>query len=104
MKTTFNNKVKKLVLTKEGKMNKLYLNAYKKSIFAGNQIYHTYTSGSGRFTTNLSARMYFIDILDALGYRYTEGNDSPRGGKTGDFIKISHVAAERIHSLFTTFK
>jgi len=31
-------------------------------------------------------------LLSAQGYKFTTGNDAPRGGVEGDFIKISNTA------------
>lgn len=47
-----------------------------------------YTSGSGRFTSNLDYTKDVIELLDLLKVKYEVGNDSPRGGLTGNFIKI----------------
>lgn len=47
-----------------------------------------YTSGKGRFTTNMDYTSDICGLLDLLGVKYESGNDSPRGGKTGNFIKI----------------
>ena len=46
------------------------------------------TSGRGRFTTNLDYTADVCRMLDQLGIKYISGNDSPRGGKTGNFIKV----------------
>jgi len=55
----------------------------------GNTIRPCYTSGSGRFTTNLDYTNNVTSLLDLLGVKYITGNDSPRGGKTGNFIKVT---------------
>lgn len=47
-----------------------------------------YTSGSGRFTSNQDHTEAICKTLTEIGVTYTTGNDSPRGGKTGKFIKI----------------
>lgn len=46
------------------------------------------TSGRGRFTTNLDYTADVCRLLDQLKIKYISGNDSPRGGKTGNCIKI----------------
>ena len=46
------------------------------------------TSGRGRFTTNIDYTADVCLLLDQLKIKYIFGNDSPRGGKTGNFIKI----------------
>ena len=46
------------------------------------------TSGSGRFTTNLDYTADVCRLLDSLRIKYEVGNDAPRGGLTGNYIKI----------------
>jgi len=31
-------------------------------------------------------------MLESQGYKFTTGNDAPRGGVEGDFIKVSNTA------------
>lgn len=103
MKTTITNKkVRDLVLTQIGKVNRNFENAWINSRIEGNKIYHTYVNGSGRWSSNQSSRIYFIQILEAFGYKYSEGNDAPRGGATGDYIKVSSVAMRNIKNIFTS--
>ena len=47
-----------------------------------------YTSGSGRFTSNMDYTYDVERLLDAMKVKYISGNDSVRGGKTGNFITI----------------
>jgi len=47
-----------------------------------------WVSGSGRYTSNQDHHSQTKRMLDALGLGYTEGNDSPRGGLTGQWIKL----------------
>ena len=47
-----------------------------------------YTSGSGRFTSNQDHSFATENLLNQLGIKFETGNDSPRGGQTGKFIKI----------------
>ena len=47
-----------------------------------------YTSGRGRFTTNMDHTSGTLYLLDLIGVRYEKGNDAPRGSATGNFIKI----------------
>lgn len=47
-----------------------------------------WTSGTGRFTSNLDYHFNTTNILNQLGVSYEEGNDSPRGGKTGQFVTV----------------
>ena len=47
-----------------------------------------YTSGSGRFTKNIQNGPAVMALLDKIGIKYEPGNDAPRGGMTGNYIKI----------------
>ena len=67
-------------------------NAYKLVIAALNGetlLRPCHTSGSGRFTTNIDCTIDLTDLLTKMGISYEKGNDSPRGGKTGNFVKIT---------------
>jgi len=65
--------------------------AYKatQSVIEGERLIRPcHTSGSGRFTSNLDYTDDVVELLSLVGIKYEIGNDSPRGGKTGNFIKI----------------
>lgn len=47
-----------------------------------------YTLGSGRRSTNQDHTLAVTQLLDLLGVKYETGNDAPRGGLTGNYIKI----------------
>lgn len=47
-----------------------------------------WTSGRGRYCTNLDYTTQTVALLEILHVRYEVGNDAPRGGLTGNFIKI----------------
>jgi len=84
---------KEIFFTKKQEANKQVLKALNNCKFEDGKVYHTYTSGKGRFTSNLTAIGYVLPLLKAQGYKVlSEGNDSPRGGSTGDFIKVSKRA------------
>ena len=48
-----------------------------------------HTSGSGRFTSNIDSHAATVDGLMKLGLKFKQGNDSPRGGKTGQWIALA---------------
>jgi len=77
-KTSIAYQVAKDLVTGENKSYKIF----------GNIIRPVHTSGSGRFTSNLDYTNDCKAILDFLKVKYEVGNDSPRGGLTGNFIKI----------------
>lgn len=47
-----------------------------------------WTSGKGRFCKNIDYTWQVCDLLDKMRVKYEVGNDAPRGGKCGIFIKI----------------
>ncbi len=96
-----NNKVKNIVLTKEGKVSKNIINMINNCSFnfTDKKIYTGYYSGSGRFTSAHSALSTITSILDAAGYTYKIGNDAPKGGIKGEYVKVSKVAIEMIYNL-----
>lgn len=83
-----------VILTAKGAVSKAVTNALRNCTFVDNKVYHTYTSGRGRFISNHSASATVKAILTASNYKFSEGNDSPRGGKIGDYIKVSKRAME----------
>lgn len=52
-----------------------------------------WTSGRGRYCSNLDYTADVCRILDALRVQYVRGNDAPRGGLPGNFIQIKHLEA-----------
>lgn len=60
----------------------------KTNMVRGNIIRPCTTSGSGRFTTNMDYTKDTENLFRLLGIKFKSGNDAPRGGKTGNYIKI----------------
>lgn len=52
-----------------------------------------WTSGRGRYCSNLDYTADVCRLLDALRVQYVRGNDAPRGGLPGNFIRIKHLEA-----------
>lgn len=49
-----------------------------------------YSQGSSwKHSSIFDRRFEFTTILNRMGIEYTQGNDAPRGGKTGAFINIT---------------
>lgn len=57
-------------------------------IFRGGVIRPVWTTGSGRYCKNCDHTADICAVLDALRVKYVTGNDAPRGGLTGNYIKI----------------
>jgi len=81
---------------KRTKGNAKYGNGYKfalELLTTKKTVYTCHTSGSGRFTTNIDRTEDTIKILQDAGLKilidFVVGNDSPRGGKTGNFVKLT---------------
>jgi len=56
-----------------------------------NTIWPAIVSGTGRFTRILDYTYDVRRLLDLLNVKYVFGNDAPRGGKTGNFIRVLHL-------------
>lgn len=89
-------KQKSLIFDKKNNVKKSLINAFKNCgvNYEERKIYHTYTTGSGRYTSNYSARASVVGFLNAFKYKFEEGNDASRNGATGDFIKVSKIAMD----------
>jgi hypothetical protein len=84
--------IAKIVTTKSGSINKSIINMLRNCHFVGNKVYTGYYSGSGRFTSAHSAMHTVKLILDAGGYKYTNGNDAKFGGIKGEHVVCSKIA------------
>ena len=80
--TTFKKRLEKQNLNKNTSAYKLLNN------LTSNVIRPCWHSGSGRFTTNLDYTTQVMDILKKMHVPFEFGNNSPRGGKTGNFTKL----------------
>lgn len=88
------NSIKNIVLTKSGNVNKSINNTLKHCSVNEKEgkIYTGYYNGSGKWATKGSAQPTVVEILKAGNFKYEIGNDSPKGGITGDFVKVSKTA------------
>ena len=55
-------------------------------LFTRGYIRPQYEIGRGRFTKLNDIRIELRDALNRIGIAYVEGNDAPRGGRTGDWM------------------
>lgn len=55
-------------------------------LFSRGYIRPQYETGRGRFTKLNDIRREVRDALNRIGISYVEGNDAPRGGRTGDWM------------------
>lgn len=62
-------------------------------------IHPSFYTGSGRYIRLVSYEHEITTLLNMLGYKYKKGNNAPKGGKQGDYIKISKTALKTIKNL-----
>ncbi len=63
-------------------------NTNKTYMISSGLIRPVYVSGAKRFASNQDHTLAITRLLDLLGVKYESGNDAPRGGLTGNYIKI----------------
>ena len=85
-------KSKELLLTGKGTINLNWVNLISKVRFEGDKIYPKEWKVSKRHISLSDGMPGLKQLLSAQGYKFKEGNDAPRGGVEGDFIKVSKVA------------
>ena len=85
-------KATEVLYTKKGTVQSNYVNAIKGSRFDGNKIYPVSWSRSGKHVNLKDNTFYITTALKLAGYKFETGNDAPRGGNEGDFIKCSSTA------------
>ena len=85
-KETIRKRLEKANVNKGTAAYKLLINWFDAD--GNNVIRPCWTSGRGRFTTNLDYTQQLEDILTLLKVRYIVGNDAPKGGKCGNYIYI----------------
>lgn len=92
---------KSIIFTKSGSVNKNIANAIGHCKFneSERKIYTGYYNGSGKWATAMDASGTIVQILKAQGYKYQSGNDAPKGGITGNFLKVSKTAFDFIRSI-----
>ena len=97
---------KTFCITAKGEINKAVINALSNCRFDTPQtrIYTGYYSGSGRFASRASAEHTVVSILNAQRYKFTTGNDAPKGGILGDYVKMSKIAFDFIAALKNSTK
>ena len=57
-------------------------------VFKNNLIRPVYTSGSGSHTSYQDHTIAITSLLNKLKVKYVVGNDAPRGGQCGAYIKL----------------
>ena len=50
-----------------------------------------FVRGSGRYISNADYTSDICTAFNKLGVKYTQGNDAPKGGKPGNFIRVKRL-------------
>lgn len=82
--TTLQNRLSKIDVNKNTVAYRMVLSA----INGQTLLRPCYTQGTGRHITNQDHTYAVTNLLTRLGVNYETGNDSPRGGKTGNYVKL----------------
>jgi hypothetical protein len=69
----------------------LAMNTNKTYKVYGDIIRPCHTSGTGRYTRNMDYTDDVIRLLKSLHVMFEIGNDAPRGGLTGNYIKVKYL-------------
>ena len=67
-------------------------NVYKLAVSAVNGekvLRPCHIHGRGRFCSNIDCTDRLAVVLEKIGFEFEKGNDGPRGGLTGNFIKVT---------------
>ena len=69
-------------------------------LMTGNRVYTCHTSGKGRFCTNIDRTGAVVYDLISIGLKenrdFVTGNDSPRGGKTGNYVELTTIGKRKM--------
>ena len=84
--------------TKKGDLKKMYASQIRMHA-TNTKIYPVSYSGRGRHINIVDNSFYIKNAIELLGYKYSTGNDAPKGGASGNFIKISKKALAALNSL-----
>ena len=86
----------KKITKKDGKLKKQVIHVINNYINSVIIRPDTWTNNGRNLHT---VRHTVIEIIDAVKCKHKEGNDAPRGGAEGNYIKISNPALKKINSL-----
>ena len=95
MKTLENISAKKRsnILTAKGELKSQFKKAIVQIMYEKHNNVHTGEyRGSGRHIRFVDFTFEIKFLLDAFGFKYSTGNDAPRGGQQGYYIKMSSTA------------
>lgn len=86
--------INQTIITRKGGINKNFQNALHNCVIdqKNQKIYYFQWRRFGKSAHNYYA--YIKDLLMALNHSYGEGNDAPKRGRNGDYIKVSKTTLD----------
>lgn len=90
-------------LTQKGALKARYAGAVD-FVLSGRTVLHgkRWSSRGQSLSTNANDRLW--ELLDLLGVDYVTGNDAPRGGVEGDYIKLTDKGQKQVAELVKLYK
>jgi len=91
----------RLLTTKSGRVKKYFIDALAAVRIEDRKVYYNrWTIRGGR--GNLKSYDTYIKLYcNIMGYKYTEGNDAPRGGAEGAYLKLDVRALRSLGRVLT---
>jgi hypothetical protein len=87
--------MKTSIFKKDGNLTLMHQNVIN-LILLNNKVYPCTWVGNGRHRSMRNISKYVIEVADYYGYKTTDGNDAPRKGAEGYFIKFSTQAQKSL--------
>lgn len=90
-------------LTQKGELKVRYESAVN-FVMSGRTVLHgkRWSSRGQSLSTNDNDRLW--ELLDLLGVDYVTGNDAPRGGVEGDYIRITKKGQKQVAEIVKLYK
>lgn len=89
-RTALNARIAKMKFASNSIVGSMITNFGMSERGVGHMFRPVYSQGSSwKHSTLVDKTMELKGVLDKLGIEYTEGNDAPKGGRTGKFIQVT---------------
>lgn len=94
---TIENRIKKNLCTKKGEIRKKYINVLQELADYPEQTWRpVHWCGYGRYIYLYDHMCDYVEVFDALGLKYERGNDTPRRGQGGCYIRLTPYGIKQI--------
>ena len=95
-----------VIIKKDGKLSETVKFAFSVlSIYRKGDTYYTLGSGNHRhYSRSEVGKALDAGAFEYFGIRYKVCNDSPRGGKLGEYVLINDKAREKIELILKAFE